>query len=90
MNIEPVCKRYSMLSISKTGKVCSELRESFLQHSGRVKLGCLQRLSSIESIYCSVVSQSKILTLVFNREDESFHFALMSVYAKKNLSAKTQ
>lgn len=72
-----------MSSISKTSKVWSEFRENFCQHSGRVKLGCLQRLSSIEEVYCSVVSQSKILSLVFNTEEESFHFASISVYAKK-------
>lgn len=82
-------KKILVSSLFKTSKLCSEFRKSFLQHSGQVKLGCLQRLISTEDIYCSAVSHSKILSLIVNTE-EGFHSALISMCAKKFFYAKSQ
>lgn len=45
----------------------------------RAKHACLQRLSNIEDIYYSVISQIKILSLVLNTKEKIFHFASISV-----------
>lgn len=73
-------RKILLSSFSKTSKVSCELRENFIYHSVRVKLGCLQRLSSMDSIYYLVGFLSKILSLISNTEDECFHFASIYVY----------
>lgn len=76
-----ICEKMILLfSLFKTRKVCSKKNISFSLCQSQTWLLIEQRLSSMESIYCSVVSLSKIFSMIFNTKEECFHFASIYVY----------